>query len=393
MEQPTVGTAVVGSEMEVDATDTSLKRLEFVKDYACWGSKRATDMYQSTKNVAPDMIKPGLDNLECKIGQFAGPLYHKFEPEVPKILNAVDSKVDETILGVWSIYSNRVLPSRPVKMAQGAYTSLLSQSEKQIEFLEQLREEYFKKIENTVDMAWTDFKDLGPVKHAIASYEPAVAAAQEKYFAALKTVTKDPRYASLVSSGTGMLQSINTSSTYQKRLAPYLSPYLSKIASSSYYTRSGIGGRGAMSWQEYVDEQLVDTGCVSSACIAGLDGVIWANQGLEITPDEVRCIVSGFEDASNLYAEGLKIGGVKHMLIKASEENIHAKKGSTGVICCKTEDAHRSVLSSSRRRGWPKHIRSIRAINRPRAAATESPMGRYVLVTSYTTTATEESRM
>jgi len=188
-------------------------------------------------------------------------------------------QVDETILGVWSIYSNRVLPSRPVKMAQGAYTSLLSQSEKQIEFLEQLREEYFKKIENTVDMvrsqgvtpvvkeagesllksvsdaraalptvshsvltervmqAWTDFKDLGPVKHAIASYEPAVAAAQEKYFAALKTVTKDPRYASLVSSGTGMLQSINTSSTYQKRLAPYLSPYLSKIASSSYYTR------------------------------------------------------------------------------------------------------------------------------------------------------------
>eukprot|EP00963_Diacronema_lutheri_P008359 scaffold741_cov336-Pavlova_lutheri.AAC.70 len=57
------------------------------------------------------------------------------------------------------------------------------------------------------------------------------------------------------------------------------------------------------------------------------------------------------------------------------------------------EDAHRSVLSSLRRRGWPKHIHSIRAINRPRAAATESPMGRYVLVTSYTTTATEESRM
>ena len=42
------------------------------------------------------------------------------------------------------------------------------------------------------------------------------------------------------------------------------------------------GASGAMSWQEYVDEQLVDTGCVSSACIAGLDGVIWANQGLEV---------------------------------------------------------------------------------------------------------------
>eukprot|EP00894_Picocystis_sp_ML_P004135 jgi/Pico_ML_1/54652/g539.t2 len=254
MEQPTVGAAVAGSEMEVDATDTSLKRLEFVKDYACWGSKRATDMYHSTKNVAPDMIKPGLDNLECKIGQFAGPLYHKFEPEVPKILNAVDSKVDETILGVWSIYSNRVLPSRPVKMAQGAYTSLLSQSEKQIEFLEQLREEYFKKIENTVDMGCTPYcqpfrfdgegdagmdrlQGSGPSEACNCFVRTSSAAAQEKYFAALKTVTKDPRYASLVSSGTGMLQSINTSSTYQKRLAPYLSPYLSKIASSSYYTR------------------------------------------------------------------------------------------------------------------------------------------------------------
>jgi len=224
-------------------------------------------------------MQPGLDNLECKIGQFAGPLYYKFEPEVPKILNAVDSKVDETIMGVWDIYSNRVLPSRPIKMAQGAYTSLLSRSEKQIEFLEQLREEYFKKIESTVDMvraqgvtpvvkeagesllksvsdaraalptvshsvltdrvrqAWVDFTNLVPVKQVIASYEPAVATAQEKYFAALKSVTKDPRYASLVSSGRGMLQSINTSSTYQKRLAPYLSPYLSKIASSSYYTK------------------------------------------------------------------------------------------------------------------------------------------------------------
>ena len=52
-------TAVVGTTEAGE--ENGLKRLEFVKDYACWGSKRATDMYQSTKNVAPDMIKVNPD--------------------------------------------------------------------------------------------------------------------------------------------------------------------------------------------------------------------------------------------------------------------------------------------------------------------------------------------
>lgn len=53
--------AAVVEATEAGGEENGLKRLEFVKDYACWGSKRATDMYQSTKNVAPDMIKVNPD--------------------------------------------------------------------------------------------------------------------------------------------------------------------------------------------------------------------------------------------------------------------------------------------------------------------------------------------
>jgi len=31
-----------------------------------------------------------------------------------------------------------------------------------------------------------------------------------------------------------------------------------------------------MSWQDYVDKQLVASKCVTRACIAGLDGNVWA---------------------------------------------------------------------------------------------------------------------
>lgn len=34
-----------------------------------------------------------------------------------------------------------------------------------------------------------------------------------------------------------------------------------------------------MSWQDYVDNQLLASKCVSKAAIAGLDGTIWAKSG------------------------------------------------------------------------------------------------------------------
>lgn len=39
-----------------------------------------------------------------------------------------------------------------------------------------------------------------------------------------------------------------------------------------------------MSWQDYVDKQLVASRCVTKACIAGLDGNVWAkSDGFEVS--------------------------------------------------------------------------------------------------------------
>lgn len=39
-----------------------------------------------------------------------------------------------------------------------------------------------------------------------------------------------------------------------------------------------------MSWQDYVDNQLLASQCVSKACIAGHDGGVWATSaGFEVS--------------------------------------------------------------------------------------------------------------
>lgn len=39
-----------------------------------------------------------------------------------------------------------------------------------------------------------------------------------------------------------------------------------------------------MSWQDYIDRQLLASGCVTKAAIAGLDGNIWASSaGFEVS--------------------------------------------------------------------------------------------------------------
>lgn len=44
-----------------------------------------------------------------------------------------------------------------------------------------------------------------------------------------------------------------------------------------------------MSWQDYVDNQLIASQCVSKACIAGHDGGIWAkSEGFDVSIDEKK---------------------------------------------------------------------------------------------------------
>jgi profilin len=57
-----------------------------------------------------------------------------------------------------------------------------------------------------------------------------------------------------------------------------------------------------MSWQSYVDDQLIGTGFVKQAALHGLDGNPWAtSSGFNVAKNEASALVSAMADPSPLY--------------------------------------------------------------------------------------------
>lgn len=95
-----------------------------------------------------------------------------------------------------------------------------------------------------------------------------------------------------------------------------------------------------MSWQSYVDDQLISTGYVAAAAIAGHDGSIWAKSGsFNCSPDEVKKILGSWDNASAMGMSGITVNGLRYMFLSANDKVVRAKKGSAGVHICKTTQA------------------------------------------------------
>lgn len=95
-----------------------------------------------------------------------------------------------------------------------------------------------------------------------------------------------------------------------------------------------------MSWQDYVDKQLIASRCVTKAAIAGHDGNVWAkSEGFDISKEEVGKIVAGFENESLLTSGGVTIAGTRYIYLSGTDLIIRAKLGKVGVHCMKTKQA------------------------------------------------------
>src|SRR3990167_3918347 len=95
-----------------------------------------------------------------------------------------------------------------------------------------------------------------------------------------------------------------------------------------------------MSWQAYVDTNLVGTGCVTKAAIVGHNGGAWAaSAGFNVSADEAKKVFSGFSSPDTIRASGAHVAGVKYMVIRADDRSIYGKKGAGGVCCVKTTQA------------------------------------------------------
>jgi len=95
-----------------------------------------------------------------------------------------------------------------------------------------------------------------------------------------------------------------------------------------------------MSWQDYVDKQLLASKCVTRACIAGHDGNTWAkSDGFEVAQAEVLRLVSGFDNQDILTGQGVTLGGQRYIYLSGTDRVVRAKFGKVGVHCMKTQQA------------------------------------------------------
>ncbi|KAF9425680.1 hypothetical protein BGZ94_007318, partial [Podila epigama] len=81
-----------------------------------------------------------------------------------------------------------------------------------------------------------------------------------------------------------------------------------------------------MSWQEYVDNNLVGSKVVTKACILGLDGSLWATSaGFQIGSEEATKLIAAFNDSSDASAHGIYVQGIKFVVLRASDVTILAR--------------------------------------------------------------------
>ncbi|KAF8266232.1 profilin [Lactarius quietus] len=95
-----------------------------------------------------------------------------------------------------------------------------------------------------------------------------------------------------------------------------------------------------MSWQTYVETNLVGSGKVTRAAIIGLEGGVWAaSPGYTVLPNEQKEIVAAFKSADIAQANGIRLSGQKFFTVKADERSIYVKKQSDGACLVKTKQA------------------------------------------------------
>jgi len=92
-----------------------------------------------------------------------------------------------------------------------------------------------------------------------------------------------------------------------------------------------------MSWQSYVDVQIMGSGLVEKAIIAGQDGTVWAkSNNINPSTEELKKLADSFSDQGPLTVSGLVLGGDKYVYLSGTERVIRCKKGKNGIHAMKT---------------------------------------------------------
>ena len=93
------------------------------------------------------------------------------------------------------------------------------------------------------------------------------------------------------------------------------------------------------SWQDYIDNELIGSRCVTAAAIIQLDGVtLAASNGFVISVAEVQFIVDGMKDVNLFYTKGVRINGTRCIYQSGSDHIVRAKRDAiSGIYIYKTD--------------------------------------------------------
>ncbi|KAG1723186.1 profilin [Suillus paluster] len=102
-----------------------------------------------------------------------------------------------------------------------------------------------------------------------------------------------------------------------------------------------------MSWQAYVDNNLVGTKKVTHAAILGKAGGVWAKSaGFTISTEEQKAIIAAFTNKEKVQASGFRVADQKYFFVSsdtyADDPNlivVQGKKGGDGAVLAQTKQA------------------------------------------------------
>lgn len=254
------------------------KRLGFVSDYTsfAWGKSTgiASGVYGYSKGFVPKSLNPTMEYWEKKVSEIGSPVLAKLHDNSDYVLHVVDDTVDSTLKksGEYVDSSKKVLSSKVnsqkdlhhdnLKWFEEARGKCLGRIESTIDFLKKEgiqgtaktavglvlnALEDAKKVPaylgkesqaamHRVSEAFDKLQTYPAVQKLMATFQPSVDFAKEKYGKAHDAVVSNPRYAGVYKNLAGAVDKLSSTvkdnkyyqATYS-RISPYADPAFESI--------------------------------------------------------------------------------------------------------------------------------------------------------------------
>ena len=93
-----------------------------------------------------------------------------------------------------------------------------------------------------------------------------------------------------------------------------------------------------MSWQDYVDKQLVGSGSIKYAAIIGTDGSLWAKSSdFNLSSTEITTLAKNYSNTAHFQSNGITLNNTRFIFLSATDRVLRAKKNKEGLHCIKNK--------------------------------------------------------